>query len=105
MINLQINKNQFSDLLNLINGVFFPLKHFVNKSDFKNILHNRKISKSFFPMPIFFGVTKKDYNKFNQFTWPSSHRISLLNILTCQTFLSIIQLCSITITYFSLKHF
>ncbi|MDC0628368.1 hypothetical protein OAP04_02190 [Pelagibacteraceae bacterium] len=65
MINLQINKNQFSDLLNLINGVFFPLKHFVNESDFKNILYNRKINKSFFPMPIFFGVTKKDYNKIN----------------------------------------
>ena len=65
MINLQINKNQFSDLLNLINGVFFPLKHFVNETDFKKILYSRRINKRFFPLPIFFGVTKKNYNKIN----------------------------------------
>ena len=54
IVNLQINKNQFSDLLNLLNGVFFPLKHFVNKVNFINILYNRKINKRFFPIPIFF---------------------------------------------------
>ena len=53
IVNLQINKNQFSDLLNLLNGVFFPLKHFVNKVNFINILYNRKINKRFFPIPIF----------------------------------------------------
>ena len=69
MANLQINKNQFSDLLNLLNGVFFPLKHFVNKVNFLNILYNRKINKSFFPIPIFFGVTKKNYNKIHNLNY------------------------------------
>jgi len=69
MVNLQINRNQFSDLLNLHNGVFFPLKHFVNEVDFKNILSKKKVNKSFFPIPIFFGVNKKNYNKINNLSY------------------------------------
>jgi sulfate adenylyltransferase len=69
MVNIQINKNQFSDLLNLLNGVFFPLKHFVNENDFKNILYKKKISGNFFPIPIFFGVTKKNFYKINNLNY------------------------------------
>ena len=55
IVNLQINKNQFSDLLNLLNGVFFPLKHFVNKVNFINILYNRKLIKRFFQYLFFWS--------------------------------------------------
>ena len=63
MDKININKNQFSDLLNLTNNVFFPLKKFVNQKEFNNILKNKKFKNSFFPFPIFFGVSKKVYSK------------------------------------------
>ena len=63
MLSLQINKNQFSDLLNLNYGVFLPLKNFVNEKNFKNILIKKKIGNKFFPIPIFFGVKKNDFEK------------------------------------------
>ncbi len=87
MVNLQINKNQFSDLLNLLNGVFFPLKHFVNKVNFINILYNRKINKSFFPIPIFFGVTKKNYNKI--------HNLNYVKLFYKKKYLALIKIKSI----------
>ena len=59
MLSLQINKNQFSDLLNLNHGVFLPLKNFVNEKNFKNILIKKKIGNNFFPIPIFFWCKKK----------------------------------------------
>ena len=61
MLNLSITKNQFSDLLNLQNGVFYPLKHFVNEKEFKDIMYKKKINTKFFPMPIFFGISKKRF--------------------------------------------
>jgi len=63
MDKININKNQFSDLLNLTNNVFFPLKKFVNQGMANNILKNKKFKNSFFPFPIFFGVSKKVYSK------------------------------------------
>ena len=34
-----INNNQFSDLLNLLNGVFFPVTNFISKKEFLKILN------------------------------------------------------------------
>jgi sulfate adenylyltransferase len=63
MNKINLNKNQFSDLLNLLNNVFFPLKNFVNKADFLQIIDKKKIKNTFFPLPIFFGINKKIYHK------------------------------------------
>ena len=52
---MQITKNQFSDLINLLNNVFYPLKNFVSEKEFINIVNQKKIKKKFFPFPIFFG--------------------------------------------------
>ena len=63
MLSLPINKSQFSDLLNLNYGVFLPLKNFVNEKSFKDILIKKKIGNKFFPIPIFFGVKKNNFEK------------------------------------------
>ncbi len=48
MNKIYINKNQFSDLLNLVNNVFFPLKKFVNKDEFLNIIQKKNLKILFF---------------------------------------------------------
>ncbi len=58
-----INNNQFSDLLNLLNGVFHPVTNFVSKKEFLEIINFKKYNSKFFPLPIFFGVNKKQYLK------------------------------------------
>ncbi len=63
MDKIDITKNQFSDLINLFNDVFLPLKNFVTKEEFLEIINNKKFQNNFFPLPIFFGVTKKTYIK------------------------------------------
>jgi sulfate adenylyltransferase len=63
MNKININKNQFSDLLNLINNVFYPLNNFVSKKDFLQIIDHMRVKNKFFPMPIFFGVDKQLYTK------------------------------------------
>tara|TARA_B110000003_G_scaffold276186_1_gene321381 strand:- start:12066 stop:13121 length:1056 start_codon:yes stop_codon:yes gene_type:complete len=64
MNNIHINQNQFSDLLNLKNNVFYPVNNFVSKKEFINIIDNKKYKNQFFPLPITFGITKKIYLKF-----------------------------------------
>ena len=61
MDKINVTQNQFSDLINLINGVFFPLKNFVTKEEFFKIVNKGKFQGKFFPMPIFFGINKKIY--------------------------------------------
>ena len=61
MQQITINDNQFSDLLNLLNGVFFPLTNFVSKKEFLKIVNFKKYNKEYFPLPIFLGVNKKKY--------------------------------------------
>ncbi len=58
-----IKKKQFSDLLNLIYGVFHPLKNFVNKKEFISILKKNSFKNYFFPYPVFFGLSKNDYGR------------------------------------------
>ncbi len=48
MNKIYINKNQFSDLLNLVNDVFLPLKRFVNKDEFLNIIQKKNLKNLFF---------------------------------------------------------
>jgi sulfate adenylyltransferase len=63
MNKINITKNQFSDLINLFNDVFLPLKNFVTKEDFLKIINKKKFKNHFFPLPIYFGVTKDIYLK------------------------------------------
>ena len=63
MNKIYINQNQFSDLINLLNDVFFPLKNFVSKKEFLEIIKIKKFQNNFFPLPIYFGIDKKTYLK------------------------------------------
>ena len=63
MEKIHINKNQFSDLINLHNDVFYPVKNFVSKKEFIKIINHKKYKNHFFPLPITFGVTKQVYSK------------------------------------------
>ena len=63
MNKINITKNQFTDLVNLLNDVFLPLKNFVTKKDFLEIINNKKFQNNFYPLPVYFGVTKKIYLK------------------------------------------
>tara|TARA_Y100000590_G_C15689941_1_gene1003045 strand:- start:915 stop:1970 length:1056 start_codon:yes stop_codon:yes gene_type:complete len=58
-----LNQNQFSDLINLENKVFLPLKNFVDEGEFKKILYKEKFKSNFFPFPIFFGIKFNSYKK------------------------------------------
>ena len=66
MYKIHINKNQFSDLINLRNNVFYPLKNFVSKKEFIKIINDKKYKNQFFPLPITFGVTKEIYSKIKE---------------------------------------
>lgn len=59
----KLNYKQYSDFINLTNDVFYPLKNFVNKEEFYSILRNQNLRDNYFPFPIFFGLTQKQYNK------------------------------------------
>ena len=63
MNKIHINQNQFSDLINLVNGVFLPINNFVSKKEFIQIIDNQKYKNHFFPFPITFGVNKEIYSK------------------------------------------
>tara|TARA_B100001057_G_scaffold495577_1_gene594957 strand:+ start:35694 stop:36728 length:1035 start_codon:yes stop_codon:yes gene_type:complete len=64
MKRFNLNQNQFSDIINLTNNVFFPLTNFVNKSQFENIVQKMKLGNKFFPYPVFFGINKNKFNKY-----------------------------------------
>ena len=59
MDKINITQNQFSDLINLLNGVFSPVENFVTKFEFLEIINNKKFQNNFFPLPIYFGISKK----------------------------------------------
>ena len=59
----KLNYKQYSDFLNLTNDVFYPLKNFVNKNEFTSILKRKVFKKNFFPFPIFFGLSRDQFNK------------------------------------------
>ena len=67
MDKIHITQNQFSDLLNLLNDVFFPLKNFVTKLEFLQIINNKKYKNHFYPLPIYFGINKKTFLTFLTF--------------------------------------
>tara|TARA_B110000003_G_scaffold226014_1_gene226920 strand:+ start:2660 stop:3700 length:1041 start_codon:yes stop_codon:yes gene_type:complete len=62
-MNFKLNYKQYSDFINVTNGVFNPLKNFVNKKQFNSILKNQVLNKSFFPYPIFFGLSIKQFKE------------------------------------------
>ncbi len=63
MKNLNINYKQFSDLINLRNNVFYPLKNFPNREQLLDIIIKQKYKKKFFPFPIFLGVDRQTFLK------------------------------------------
>jgi len=63
MDKINITQNQFSDLINLFNDVFLPLKNFVTKVEFLKIINKKKFKNNFFPLPIYFGINQKKYLK------------------------------------------
>ena len=63
MNKLDLNQKQFSDLLNLSNNVFYPLIKFNNKKEILSILKKKRFDNKFFPIPIYFGLTKNIFNK------------------------------------------
>ena len=85
MAKIHINKNQFSDLINLFNDVFLPLKNFVSKKEFLQIINNKRFKNQFFPIPIFFGVTKeiflksKEKKSFNLY-YKNKYLINIYNV-------------------------
>ena len=48
MNKINITKNQFSDLINIVNNVFFPLTNFVTKNEFLEIIDKKKYKNKFF---------------------------------------------------------
>ena len=66
MDKIHITQNQFSDLINLLNDVFLPLKNFVTKEEFLEIINNKNFQNNFFPLPIYFGINKETYLKFKK---------------------------------------
>ena len=66
MNKLHISQNQFSDLINLLNNVFYPLKNFVTKEEFLKIIYKKRFKKKFFPLPIYFGLTRETYFKYKK---------------------------------------
>lgn len=63
MSKFNLNHNQFSDLINITNNVFYPLVNFVNKDEFNSILKKLVLNNQFFPFPVFFGLNKKNFLK------------------------------------------
>ena len=61
-----LNQNQFSDLINLSNNVFYPLVNFVNKDEFIQILEKFNLRNKYFPYPIFFGLSKQKYQVYKE---------------------------------------
>jgi len=53
MYRINLSQNQFSDLINLLNKVFYPLDNFVDKKKFEQIVKFQKINGNFFSYPIF----------------------------------------------------
>ena len=59
----KLNYKQYSDILNLNNDVFYPLKNFVNKNEFNLILKRKIFNKKFFPFPIFLDYPENNLKK------------------------------------------
>ena len=55
-----ITNSQYLEALNLQNGTFLPVKHFMNKKEFYSVINNMKLlNGQIFPLPIFFNINKK----------------------------------------------
>lgn len=74
MKNLKINYVQYNEILNLTNGFYSPVKKFMNKNQIISVLNEYKINKKyFFPIPIHFNISKKEYKEIS-----NKKRIKLL---------------------------
>lgn len=63
MLGLKINSLQYFEILNLSNGCYNPVKKFMTKREIESVIFNYKYKKFFFPIPIFFNISKNDRNK------------------------------------------
>ena len=55
----KLNYKQYSDFLNLTNGVFHPLKNFVTKNEFTFILKRKILNKKILPISNFFWFIQR----------------------------------------------
>jgi sulfate adenylyltransferase len=63
VFSLKINSLQYFEILNLINGCYYPVNKFMNKNDIENVIFNYKFKNKFFPLPIHFNISKSDQEK------------------------------------------
>ena len=63
MVNLKINLLQYFEILNLSNGCYSPVKDFMTKSEIDDVIFKLKYKKKFFPIPIYFNISKKKYDE------------------------------------------
>lgn len=61
---VKINNKVVSDIRNITNGAFAPLKGFMNENDFYSVINNYKLSdESVWTLPIFLSLSKKIASK------------------------------------------
>jgi sulfate adenylyltransferase len=63
VLSLKIDSLQYFEILNLCNGCYNPVKNFMTKNEIENVIFNFKYKKKFFPIPIYFNISKKEYDK------------------------------------------
>jgi len=57
---IRLSSRETSDLIMMASGAFSPLKGFMGKNDYENVVENMHLSNSiFWPIPITLSVTKK----------------------------------------------
>ncbi len=57
---IRLSSRETSDLIMMANGAFSPLKGFMEKNDYENVVENMHLSNGvFWPIPITLSVTKK----------------------------------------------
>jgi sulfate adenylyltransferase len=68
VFSLKINSLQYYEILNLVNGCYSPVNNFMNKNEIENVIFNFRYKKKFFPIPIFFNISKNDKKKLERET-------------------------------------
>ena len=76
--NFTLTNRQFCDLELLLNGAFNPLKNFMNKSDYQNVLDSMRLENGkLWPIPITLDADK-EYIKINNISISNTLSIIIL---------------------------
>ena len=63
MTKINLNFNQYLELEKLGSGVFKPVKNFMKKKEFYNVVNKMKFKKEIFPIPIFLDISENKKKK------------------------------------------